>query len=122
MNIDNLSKVTVSIEINGNGPTCFDYIFGISSSGLSSFELDLYKKSAGDTLTISIPGTTAPEYFGHLFRHVYQLVNLPVVPQTCDARITIVTVEPSEERDVIKAMAQSLGHSCGGGGCDCGCS
>jgi len=122
MKIDNLRKITVLMEIEGNQPIRLSCVFGIASTGLSSFELDLYQKSAGDILFISVPGTMAAEYFGHLFRQLSQQLNHPVTPQTYEAKVTIVAVEPSDEKEVVKAMAQSLGHSCGGGGCDCGCS
>lgn len=131
MKIDNLSKVTFEIEINCDtgklindqqSPLRFDFIFGISRSGLSSFELEIYKKSEGDTLSISVPGPLAPEYFGHVYHHIYQLVKFGIVPEVFDLKVRIVAVQQSEDREVIKAMTQSIGHSCGGGGCDCGCS
>ena len=131
MKIDNLSKVTFEIEINsdtGNvindqkSPLRFDFIFGVSSSGLSSFEREVYNKSEGDTIAISVPGPMAPEYFGRIYHHIYQLIKFGIVPEVLDLKVRIVAVQQSEEREVIKAMTQSIGHSCGGGGCDCGCS
>lgn len=131
MKIDNLSKVTFEIEINsdtGNviddqkSPLRFDFIFGVSSSGLSSFEREVYKKSEGDTISISVPGPLAPEYFGHAYHRIYQLMKFGIVPEVFDLQVRIIAVQQSEEREVIKAMSQSIGHSCGGGGCDCGCS
>lgn len=131
MKIDNLSKATFEIEINsdtGNvindqkSPLRFDFIFGVSSSGLSSFEREVYKKSEGDTISISVPGPLAPEYFGRAYQQIYQLVKFGIVPEFFDFKVRIVAVRQSEDREVIKAMSQSIGHSCGGGGCDCGCS
>jgi hypothetical protein len=131
MNIDNLSKITFEIEINSDtgtlindqkNPLRFDFIFGVSSSGLSSFEREIYKKSEGDTILISVPGALAPEYFGNAYHHIFQLVKFGIVPEVFNLKLRIAAVQQSEEREVIKAMTQSLGHSCGGGGCDCGCS
>jgi hypothetical protein len=131
MNIDNLTKVTVEIQFNtktaGSAPGVnntvrFDFIFGVAPSGLSSFERDIYLKSAGDTLSLSVPRTSAPDYFGHLYQHLYHQLKATIMPDVFNLDVSISAVQKSEEREVVKAMSQSLGHGCGGGSCGCGCS
>lgn len=131
MNIENLCKVTVEIDIKDSfcksgkkkdKPIRFDFIYGTARSGLTEFELKLHHKTAGDSIDVSLPGTRAPEYFGHTYKHLHRKVSLGIVPEIFDVSVTIIAVQRSEEREVVKAMAQSLGHGCGGGSCDCGCS
>ncbi len=131
MNIDNLMKVTVEIQFNDktadsapglNNTFCFEFIFGVASSGLSTFEQEIYLKSAGDTLSISVPRTSAPEYFGHLYQHLHHQVKSTIMPDVFNLDVSISAVQKSEQREVVKAMSQSLGHDCGGGSCGCGCS
>ena len=113
MNIDNLAKVTVEIQFNDktaglapgrNSNVRFDFIFGVASSGLSTFEREIYNKSAGDTLSISVPRTSAPEYFGHLYQHIYHQVKSGIIPDVFNLEVSISAVGKSEEREVVKAM------------------
>ena len=131
MNVDNLTKVTAEIQFSDKTADSFpgrksmlrlDFIFGVSSSGLSTFEREIYNKCAGDTVSISVPRSLAPEYFGHLYKHLYQHVKSAIIPDVFNLKVSISAVQQSDEREVVKAMTQSLGHSCGGGSCDCGCS
>lgn len=131
MNIDNLTKVTAEIQFSDKTADSFpgrksmirlDFIFGVASSGLSAFEREIYNKSAGDTVSISVPRSLAPEYFGHIYQRLYQHVKSSIIPDVFNLKVSISAVQQSDEREVVKAMTQSLGHSCGGGSCDCGCS
>lgn len=131
MNIDNLTKVTVDIQFNDTTADLLpgqknmlrlDFIYGVASSGLSAFEREIYNKCAGDTVSISVPRTLAPEYFGHIYQRLYQHVKSSIIPDVYNLKVSISAVQQSDEREVVKAMTQSLGHSCGGGSCDCGCS
>lgn len=131
MNVDNLTKVTVDIQFKDQTASSapgqdrmnrFDFIYGIASSGLSTFEREIYNKSAGDTVSISVPRSLAPEYFGHIYQRLYQHVKSSIIPDVFNLKVSISAVQQSDEREVVKAMTQSLGHSCGGGSCDCGCS
>ena len=131
MNVDNLTKLTVEIQFSDktaesvpgqNKMIRFDFIFGVARSGLSTFEWEIYKKSAGDTISISVPRTLAPEYFGHVYQRLYQQVKSGIIPDVFNLNVSISAVQQSDEREVVKAMTQSTGHSCGGGSCDCGCS
>lgn len=130
MIIENLSKVTVETEINpsaavGKGDDAvhrFEFIFGIASPGLSSFEQQLYNKSVADVVSVSVPKTLAAEYFGHIYQHLRQLFGSSAEPDVLDLRFTVVSVQQSQGKEIIKAMSRSLAHSCGGSGCDCGCS
>ncbi len=130
MIIENLCKVTVKAEIKrplspgkGDGTVHrFEFIFGIASDGLSSFERELYKKSTADVVSVSVPKTLAAEYFGHIYQHLSQLFRSSVKPEGLDLSFTVLSVQQSREKEIIQAMSRSLSHGCGGSGCDCGCS
>ena len=130
MIIDNLCKVAVKTEAtspvsSGKGddaPLCFEFIFGIASDGLSSFERQLYRKSTADVVSVSVPKTQAAEYFGHTFQHLRKLFSSSAVPECLALRFTVLSVRQSRDTEIIQALSRSLGHSCGGSGCDCGCS
>ena len=130
MIIENLCKVTVKTEVNRpvspaereDTPLCFDFIFGIARDGLSSFERQLYQKSTADVVSVSVPKTLAAEYFGHAYQHLHRLFSPGAEPECLDLRVTVLSVQQCRDTEIIQAMSRSLGHGCGGSGCDCGCS
>lgn len=131
MKIEYLRKVSLEIEIDGNpvrGVTStresepLHFIFGVASGGLSPFEQAIHYKSSGDQVKLSVEAESAPSYFGHIYKQLCSQMVLGIIPESFDITFTITDVKKSEEKEVVQALAQSVGHGCGGGGCDCGCS
>ena len=133
MKIENLKTVGIEVEIvskfgekDGDriGPLHLDFIYGTASNGLSPFEIDLHDKSASERLEKRVPGTKIHEYFGTLAKKVFRAHHFPILPESFVVKIRIVSVQDSDEKDIVKAIASSLSHGCGhgNGGCDCGCS
>ena len=131
MKIEYLSTVSLEVAPGGGStqrekrptaPESLEFIFGIASSGLSPFEQAIQYKSSGDHIEVAIEASKAPNYFGHFYKQLCSYMPLGIIPETFDLTFIVADVKKSEEKDIVKAMAQSLGHGCGGGGCDCGCS
>ena len=131
MKIENLSTITLETEILHDtsiedairrNPAQFDFILGVASSGLSAFELALHDRSQGETVECEVPGTKAHEYFGHLYKQIFTKASFPILPHSFRVKAHILAVRKSDEKEIVKAMARSLTHSCGSGSCDCGCS
>ena len=117
--IDNLTKVTLivrppaSTNSNEKGSP-FTFIFGTSSSGITTFEKALFGKQVGDQLDFEIAQADFCETIGHLATPLREQtgINGPT-----SLHVTVTGISRPEDRDVVKAMAG--GGSCGD--CDCGC-
>jgi hypothetical protein len=130
MKVDNLTRVRLEFRsckprqaelLNLTGPPV-EFIFGIGRDGLSRFEADLQHKDVGETISCSINGSTCHEYFGHLYPLVCGRLVLPDGPGAVDLEFSVSEVSRPDNREIVEAMARSIGHGCGGGSCDCGCS
>ena len=130
MKIENLSTITLETEIlhdkdvegkNERKPAQFDFILGVASNGLSPFELALHDRSQGDTIECEVPGTKANDYFGQLYKRIFTNASFTIIPHSFRVKVHILSVRKSDEKEIVKAMARSLTHSCGTGSCDCGC-
>ena len=93
-----------------------EFIFGLGTEGLTSFERLLHGKTAGDEIEFNVYKERLRTIFGHL------CVDLSGV-EDCQAeslavRASVLQVTPASNREVVKAMAAQT--SCGDG-CDCGC-
>jgi len=131
MKIDYLSKVSLEIErggeparldTSGQAPQPLHFIFGVASNGLSPFEQAIHFKSSGDRFELSVESGNAPSYFGHIYKQLCSQMVLGIIPETFDITFIVTDVKKSDEREIVKALAQAVGHGCGGGSCDCGCS
>ena len=123
MKIDYLSKVSLEIEIVGEQTSKpLHFIFGVASNGLSPFEQAIHYKSSGDHVELSVEAGNAPHYFGHIYKQLCSRMVLGIIPERFDITFNVTDVQKSDQREIVKALAQSVGHGCGGGGCDCGCS
>lgn len=127
--VTNLKKVTLSISLvdstgNQNAAEAeeLSFVFGAASEGLSPLEAALTDKHVGDSLKMSIPQQEMHEVCGHLLPKLRHLLGLQILPQVLSLDITIKRVEDASAREVVKAVAASVGSGCGGGSCDCGCS
>jgi hypothetical protein len=92
-----------------------EFIYGIGSDGVSAFEKVLFGRKPGDQFALPVECGAECSCFGHLNLTVLHAVGMkpPYV-----LHVTILSVEPASDQEVIRAMAQAGGC---GGGCDCGC-
>lgn len=125
-----LKKVTLSLRAGSTGsapgedneiaaPVIFEFIYGLASDGLCPFESALHEKRAGESLSLKISPTEAPDFFGHLFWPIRQALGLQVMPQTIALEVEVTAVIDAENREVVQSMAKA-GSGCGGS-CGCGC-
>jgi hypothetical protein len=104
-------------------PVDFSFLYGIGSDGLCPFELALSEKCQGDTLRLMVGAAESREFFGHLLIPLRQAFNLRAMPESMWLQIEVTGVTDADNREVVKALAENIGHGGGcGGTCDCGCS
>ena len=126
--VSNLKKVHVNLSLTDNqkniigvGIKHFAFIYGCASTGLNPLEIELADKMDGDELALKINSSELPAMLGHLHQPIRHALNLQILPQEINLLIAVDKVEEASEREIIQAMAGSLGSGCGGN-CDCGCS
>lgn len=121
MAIAPLSKITATLTIidadnEQNAETRdIEFIYGVGSGGLTDFEIALGQVPPGTPFELSLsPGDT-----GSVFKHLRHLIGpLPDAPGPLVLKTTVTRTGPAENREVVRAMAES--QQCGSG-CDCGC-
>ncbi len=125
--ITGLKKVHLKMTLaDGNGSnfeveqTPFNFIYGTASSGLNPFEIELADKVEGDEFKFAMRASELHDKLGHLLKPLKQTLALQILPQELHLNIKVMKVETASEREIIQAMTDALGSSCGGS-CDCGC-
>ncbi|HKJ64760.1 MAG TPA: hypothetical protein VJ969_05125 [Desulfopila sp.] len=125
--ISNLKKIGLKVRAGeGKGDYMFSsgepfvFIFGAASEGLCVFEALLDGKCVGEKVTIKAEQSELTSVFGHLYRPLMQFLGLAIQPRQLHLDITVASIDDPREKEVIQAMAATVGHSCGAG-CDCGC-
>lgn len=113
--IENLMKVSVTIDANDAIGVPFKFIFGVGPAGITPFEKALFGKSVGDSIHLDIAPTEYCQTVGHL--------ELPLREQAgimtpAHLRVTVTDIVRAQDREVVKAMAS--GGSCSDCGCGCG--
>ncbi len=98
----------------------FEFIHGIGPTGLTSFELSMADKGEGDGFDLNIPAAQAPEFFGHNYTPILNLLALQVMPDNLLLEVLVVTVQECDGHEVVKSIVKA-GSGCGcGGSCGCG--
>lgn len=100
-------------------PVAFSYLFGILTE-FTPFEITTGKLDKGQEVDIRIPGNEIQSYFGPLYREFLQVIKLDIFPPDLYLRITLEDYTAVSSKEVVQAMAGSLGHCGCGGGCGCG--
>ena len=121
--VENLKKITLSLEAGtspesmdlGSGSSEVEFIFGLGPAGMSPFEYELVNKVEGDEILIHLKRENTPVFFEHL--HL-PLNNLFKDRNELYLNVKIQKIDPADNREVVKAMADMTAH---GHGCDCGC-
>lgn len=106
-------------------PVTLEFIYGISGQGMTGFELQMKGKREGDTVRLTVTQQEARPYFGALFNELTHAAGVTIMPPQLYLEFKVTNIKTAENREVVKAMAKSLGHGSGGSGCggscDCGC-
>jgi hypothetical protein len=126
-NISPLKKVSLSIaDASGQGNIDvakkhhFHFIYGAASDGLCPFEIQLADRYPGEVLDIRLNLEEIHDFFGHLFFTLKNSLNRHILPSQLHLLVAIDAVEQAEDSEIITAMKEYLGGSCGGS-CGCGC-
>lgn len=126
--IQQLKKVTIALTLHpdvgdagGGGAARLSFHHGIAAEGLSGLEMALSGHKAGDRLHFASLSEPLGDFFGRQLPLLRAALGgaLPKPPLTLE--VEVLAVEEASQRDLVQAMARSLAHGCGGGGCDCGC-
>ena len=127
--IQQLKKVHLSLlaesepsDRSSSSPVSFSFLYGIASAGICPFESALYDKCPGDTLHFTVSEAEAPEFFSHLLGPLQRALALHKMPERFTLQVEVSSVADADNREVVKALAMSVGHGGCGGSCDCGCS
>ena len=98
----------------------FTFIYGAASGGLSPFEIQLADRHSGEMLQLHLGQDDIRDFFSHLFLPLKNRLALHILPQQLHLHVAINQVETAEDFEIVTAMKEYIGSSCGGG-CDCGC-
>jgi hypothetical protein len=127
--IQQLKRVTLSVKhlrtAAGGGTdqaSQLQFFYGIAPDGLTPFEMSLSDKPVGERLRCDLLSGQMGEYFGSLLPALRKALGVDLIGQPFSLEVEVLAVEDPDSRDLVQAMAKSLGHGCGGGSCDCGCS
>jgi hypothetical protein len=121
--VEHLKKITLSLEAGtsaekmdpGSWASEFEFIFGLGPAGMSPFEYELIDKVEGDEILIHLKKENTAVFFEHL--HL-PLGNLFKGRNEIFLNVKIQKIDPADNREVVKAMAEMTAH---GHGCNCGC-
>ena len=98
-----------------SSPIKFDFIFGIGTDGLTSFEYEIAGKSVGDEIFMRLKRNELRAKFEHLIPFFQD--RLPD-GDFLYFKIVISDIHTPDNNEVVKALAEIVGH---GHDCGCGC-
>ena len=119
--IEILKKITLSVEA-GTAPDSmdltlqssqFEFIYGLGTSGLTPFEIQLADKTVGEEIQLHMSREEIPQVSQHL---VFLSLNLPEHADSFYLKLKIKSVLQADQREVIKALAEIANcedHCCG---------
>jgi hypothetical protein len=116
-----LKKITLSWEAGRkpdcmdltSGPARFEFIYNLGPDGLTPFEYELADKEVGEIVFVHLKRSQISEIFEHL---EVLFLNLPKDPESFYLRLKVIKINPADQREVIKAMAENAScgdHCCG---------
>ncbi len=124
-----MNKITLSLSAGQTEdnysftPTAanFDFVYGASSEGLTPFELALADMEINQIKEFAISSEELGLFFGPLLMPFRQALNLHLLPGKLYLKAELLDCKELEAREIVKAMAKSVGHGNCGGSCGCGC-
>lgn len=102
-------------------PVFLEFIFGLAQTGLSPFEQKILGRRVGDTINIRVDPNDAPTIFGPIWHPILHLAKISIMPRELYLFLEIAEIVDADNREVVKALAGSLGSCGSGGSCGCGC-
>lgn len=96
-------------------PIAYEFIFGLGAEGLVPFERALADRRVGEQISLRLDPGGLQAAFEHL---PLPGILLPARAAELFLRVTVVAVEPADQREVIRQLAR---RSACGGDCGCGC-
>ena len=127
-NIENFKKVSLSMKVyDGKGnslaaePRPFSFIFGAASDGLCPLETTLNEHFVDDNVSVKIAGDDMGVICGHLLQPLRMALDLPIMPDQLCLDISIADVRVAENREIVQAIAKSIGGGSCHGDCSSGC-
>ncbi|MGD8959733.1 MAG: hypothetical protein PVI27_07805 [Desulfobacteraceae bacterium] len=96
-------------------PIAYEFIFGLGAEGLVPFERALADRRVGEQISLRLDPGGLQAAFEHL---PLPGILLPARAADLFLRVTVVAVEPADQREVIRQLAR---RSACGGDCGCGC-
>jgi hypothetical protein len=96
-------------------PIAYEFIFGLGAEGLVPFERALADRRVGEQISLRLDPRGLQAAFEHL---PLPGILLPARAADLFLRVTVVAVEPADQREVIRQLAR---RSACGGDCGCGC-
>jgi hypothetical protein len=121
--VENLKKITLTFQA-GTAPDTmnliprhpqFEFIFALGQEGMSPFEYELVGKTEGEEVLLHIQKQSFYTFFEHLNPPIWDLLD---GREDIYLKAKIAAVNATDNRAVVKALAELTAHS--GGGCDCG--
>ena len=105
-NVSSPESVTESI------PT-IEFVYGLSSTGLTPFEFALAEKTVGDEVRLQLSRNQIPEYFGHIRAPALQVAG---ESNSIVLTVRVLKISPANSREVVKTLADiaNCGDSCCG--------
>jgi hypothetical protein len=109
--IEVLKKIILSVEA-GTAPDSmdltpqpaqFEFIYGLGTSGLTPFEIQLADKTVGQEVQLHLSREDIPQVFQHL---AFFPLNLPENADSFYLKLKIKSVLHADQREVIKALAE----------------
>jgi hypothetical protein len=94
-------------------PSQFEFIYGLGTSGLTPFEIQLADTTVGEEVQLHMSREDIPQVFQHL---VFFPLNLPEHADSFYLKLKIKSVLQADQREVIKALAEIANcedHCCG---------
>lgn len=118
-----LTKVTLSLavfdDLQGGRPpqahTQFEFIYGIGTDGLTTFEKELHGLLPGAGMTIRVESDSISAYFEHLRGPILEAVK---THPPFNLALEVLSATPATDHELVKALAQKDTNGCG---CECGC-
>lgn len=101
-------------------PVQLEFIFGIETE-LTPMELAISNMQLGESTSVRLTSDELKPFLGSQYAQFSQKTTFHLIPPILFLQLTLQESAETSPKDVVKAMAQSIGHGGCGGACGCGC-
>lgn len=102
-------------------PVPLEFIYGTNSGGLTGLEIFLDDIQVGTSKELQLPGSGVESFFGPHFKQLRQQMKMYLQPETLFLQLRLAACSEVDQREIVKAISQSLTNGGCGGSCGCGC-